>query len=822
MRSKSIPRALRAALLVILPALLMVATGSHGAARAEGTEIEHPENDTGSVASFSVTDEEGTVVGWSLTGVDGGDFSIEGGTVTFRQSPDFEAPADSDLDNDYQVTVNVTDGTNTASVVLRVTVANVDETGAVFLSSIHPEVGVPMTATLMDPDGEVAVSGWSWESSADRVAWTAIAGAGADFYTPTSGDVGRYLRVTAVYADGEGPDKSSQVVSDNPVREPHPAGHAPQFPERETGERDVPENSLPGTNVGTPISAVDDEEHPLTHTLGGVDSSVFYIDRATGQVVTVGPLDHEAKNEYSMTLAVADPSGAYASIPVVVNVTNVDEEGVVTMSTPQPHVGEEVRAYLDDPDGAIETPTWVWEVSADRVEWRTIEAGESETYTPVEADLDGYLRATVSYADGESAGKRARAVTLNPVHELETNHAPTFPPTETGVRTVPENTPPGTPIGEPFTAVDDHDHVLTYSLEGADAGSFKIATTTGQLFTKAPLDHEQKYLYSIVVTVHDGEDMHGDPDHSSDATLSAIIVVTDVDEGLAPGLCLDGGAIGDSEDNADLALDCETLLSLRDELAGDGSLDWSAGISMSEWDGVTVRGSQLRVSGLALGSHMLTGQIPSDLMLVSGLEELDLSDNALTGPIPPGLAALDELRELLLSGNNLSGCVPEVLRKVKTNDLAQLDIPHCDVLLRYMAVTPGDLHRDFEPYRTAYTAESFAPQITVGAIGGPGASLTFLDNLSRPLSDADVVAPGHQVDLGTGVTFVRARVTSADREANLTYTILVAAGELFTRYDADGNKVIDRDEVLHAVRDYFDGLIGRDEVVGMVQLYFFP
>ena len=51
--------------------------------------------------------------------------------------------------------------------------------------------------------------------------------------------------------------------------------------------------------------------------------------------------------------------------------------------------------------------------------------------------------------------------------------------------------------------------------------------------------------------------------------------------------------------------------------------------------------------------------------------------------------------------------------------------------------------------------------------------------------------------------------------------MLVADGDLFRRYDADENGVIDRDEVLQGVRDYFDGIIGRDEVVGLVQLYFF-
>ncbi len=95
--------------------------------------------------------------------------------------------------------------------------------------------------------------------------------------------------------------------------------------------------------------------------------------------------------------------------------------------------------------------------------------------------------------------------------------------------------------------------------------------------------------------------------------------------------------------------------------------------------------------------------------------------------------------------------------------------------------------------------------------------LGVLDNLSRPLSDADMSAVGHQVDLNAGVTFVRVRGVSADREAQRTHTVLVAEGDLFRQYDANENRVIDRDEVLRAVRDYFEGDVTRDDVLEIVQ-----
>ena len=76
-----------------------------------------------------------------------------------------------------------------------------------------------------------------------------------------------------------------------------------------------------------------------------------------------------------------------------------------------------------------------------------------------------------------------------------------------------ENTPPGVNIGDPISATDDDEtgadaiefgNTLTYSL-GGDAASFDIDASTGQLITKAPLDHEAKDQYSVTVTVDDGE-----------------------------------------------------------------------------------------------------------------------------------------------------------------------------------------------------------------------------------------------------------------------------------------------------------------------------
>ena len=110
------------------------------------------------------------------------------------------------------------------------------------------------------------------------------------------------------------------------------------------------------------------------------------------------------------------------------------------------------------------------------------------------------------------------------------NDPPEFPAAEDG-RTVPENTGAGVDIGLPVAATDpDNGDVLTYSLDETDAASFDIVPTSGQLQTKAPLDHETKSSYTVTVSIRDSEDASGVADTATDDEITVTITVTDVNE----------------------------------------------------------------------------------------------------------------------------------------------------------------------------------------------------------------------------------------------------------------------------------------------------
>ena len=49
----------------------------------------------------------------------------------------------------------------------------------------------------------------------------------------------------------------------------------------------------------------------------------------------------------------------------------------------------------------------------------------------------------------------------------------------------------------------------------------------------------------------------------------------------------------------------------------------------------------------------------------------------------------------------------------------------------------------------------------------------------------------------------------------------VSLGTLGDTYDADRNETISRNEVIQAITDYLDGLITREQVLEIINLYIF-
>ena len=325
--------------------------------------------------------------------------------------------------------------------------------------------------------------------------------------------------VTATYTDGEGAGKSASASITIPVAD---ANAAPEFAAA-TATHEVAENMPSGTLVGSPITATDPNGDNLTYRLSGADAASFTVDD-DGQLETSASFDYEAKSSYSVTIMATDPEGLSGSIAVTVNVTNVDERGMVSLSPSRPSVGTPITASVTDPDSAPTGMTYRWSHSTAMNGTFTPYAAETTArFTPRAADVDRYLRVTVSYNDVHGAQTESGTTEMAVIM----NVAPAFS-SEAATRSVAENTAAGMNIGEPVMATDDDNDTLRYMLSGTDVASFDIGMYTGQLMTKAALDYETKMSYMVTVTATD-------PDGASDGIM-VTIMVTDMDEAVPPVL----------------------------------------------------------------------------------------------------------------------------------------------------------------------------------------------------------------------------------------------------------------------------------------------
>ena len=195
--------------------------------------VTFPENSWSRVATFTASSEEDRAgIQWLTSGVDRGLFSLDSpsGALRFLQAPDFENPLDvgppgRGTNNSYELKLVAWARDSgpifTDEVDVKVTVTDVDEEGALSLSSTRPALGVVLRAVLTDPDGVTAGTAlWQWERSTGRNAWAVIAGAASASYTPVAADTNTFLRVTATYEDKHGSGKTVSEVAPNVVTGP--------------------------------------------------------------------------------------------------------------------------------------------------------------------------------------------------------------------------------------------------------------------------------------------------------------------------------------------------------------------------------------------------------------------------------------------------------------------------------------------------------------------------------------------------------------------------------------------------------------------------
>ena len=271
-------------------------------------------------SAVSATDADDDTLTYTLSGTDAASFSINStsGQLRTKSALDYETKTS------YSVTISVSDGSLTDTISVTINITDVDETPAVTTkdnekpnkyqpvftegdsttrtvaenTSSGVDIGSAVSATDEDKDDTLTYSlGGTDENSfgIDSTSGQLRTSAALDYETKTS------YSVTITVSDGSLSDSITVTINIIDVDE-SPTNIAPTFTDGESTTRTVAENTASGVDIGSAVSAADeDKDDTLTYSLGGTDVSSFSIDSSSGQLRTSAALDYETKTSYSVT-----------------------------------------------------------------------------------------------------------------------------------------------------------------------------------------------------------------------------------------------------------------------------------------------------------------------------------------------------------------------------------------------------------------------------------------------------------------------------------------------------------------------------------------
>ena len=463
-------------------------------------------------------DDDGNRLTYSLKGPGADSFTINSsGQIRTRSPLDYESR------EFYSVTVEVDDGqkkdNSTAAKSVTIRVRDIVETP---LRARAPRVtGIPGSTTSVgvtwdEPENTgpaITEYGVEYRLTGSSDGWDGWPHDGVDRSTIiTSLTPGTRYEVQVRARNEDGWSQEEWSPSGTGAPNPDVANRNPTF---SGGSRtfSVPENTPAGTDVGTLITATDRDNDALTYSLEGTDEDSFSIlsTAGGGQIRTSAELNHEEKQSYSVTVRVIDGRGGSDAASVTIRVTDVDGEAPDTPTAPTVTAASSTSLQVSwdapsnpgppitDYDYQYRGPTGPWiEVTNTTIRETTVPI----TGLTASTSYDVEVRAT--NAEGTSGWSNSGFGTTN---APGANNPPVFPEGASATRSVSASAPAGTSIGLPVAATDaDSGDTLTYSLEGRDAASFDINTSSGQLLTRSGVTLIAGETYTVTVAADDGTD----------------------------------------------------------------------------------------------------------------------------------------------------------------------------------------------------------------------------------------------------------------------------------------------------------------------------
>ena len=539
-----------------LPAIVTVTNDPEGVEPTITTRrppSTYRENGTSAVYTFRATDPQRQSITWTLEGTDRGDFTLTEdssgrGVLTFVSPPDYENPADSDRQNDYELRITATDDDGYADWLLfTITVTDVNEgpeigrvgsaPDSVQENYDHTQILARYTAT--DPEDPTAqITRWSTsgtdggdfvmnEQGELRFRYT------PDYESPADGNRDNVYTFTIRATDGSVYGSFEETVTVTPVNEP------PTITTTSSSATALRQNENQTLRLYT-YRATDPERGDITWLVIGTDARFFAIDeRGQFSFREENPPDFEQPgdlgrdNVYDVTIQARDDAFNTSSLPVTVTVRAVNEGPEVTSGQSSFAIDENQNlrnaVYSGfDPEGGTVTR---WSVGGrDGGDFTITQEGVltfrslPDYERPVDSNRDNVYQLQVRPYDGRYYGSFDVTVTVNDVNE-----PPTITTTSTSATTLRQNENQTSRLYT-YRAADPEGGTVTWSVAGTD-GRFFAVDERGQFSFKEenPPDFEQPgdlgrdNVYDVTIQARDNG--------GNTASLPVTVTVSEVNEG---------------------------------------------------------------------------------------------------------------------------------------------------------------------------------------------------------------------------------------------------------------------------------------------------
>ncbi len=453
------------------------------------------ENVTGVVYNAMATDQ--STITYSLgTLNDEGLFELNNSQISFKASPDFEAPLDANKDNAYVLEVKATDiSNNVTSQMITVTITDVDDSAPVFISPttstfIENETGIAYTAEVSDVNLVTYNLG-----TANDESFFNLNGGEVSFRTSPDFEVKNSYVIEVLANDGQNTSKQTVTIAITDVDEILPVINSATTVNYE-------ENG-----IGTVYNIEATDANAISYGLGTANDEHLF-DLNEGAVTFKSSPDFEVQDSYKIEVRATDGLNTAKQI-VSISITNIDEVTPVFTSA----------TAISFAENGMGTAYTITATDANAVTY-SLGTGNDEALfnlvggvvtfkTSPDLETKSSYTIEVNASDGLNTASQMVAITITDVDEI----LPAF--TSATAVNFEEN---GT--GTAYTIVATDANAITYSLgTGNDEALFNLVG--GVVTFKTAPDLETKSSYTIEVNASDG---------LNTASQTVIITITDVDE----------------------------------------------------------------------------------------------------------------------------------------------------------------------------------------------------------------------------------------------------------------------------------------------------